>query len=104
MYVFLVYSIVLNYHESNPTRTHSMTPYIQGEMSKSNTHADLHDGTSYVQDLEQPPQSNLTEKFPSQGKQLVNMAPPVEGKVVSIAISPNILNPGYQPIDHEHAT
>ena len=83
----------------------TMTPYIQGEMSKSNTHADLHDGTHYVQDLEQPPQSNLTEKFPSQqGKQLVNMAPPVEGKVVSIAISPYILNPGYQPVDHEHAT
>ena len=41
----------------------TMTPYIQGEMSKSNTHADLHDGTNYVQDLEQPPQSNLTEKF-----------------------------------------
>ena len=82
-----------------------MTPYIQGEMSKSNTHADLHDRTNYVQDLEQPPQSNLTEKFPSQGKQLVNMAPPVvEEKVVSIAISPNILNPGYQPVDHEHAT
>jgi len=84
-----------------------MTPYIQGEMSKSNTHADLHDGTNYVQDLEQPPQSNLTEKFPSQGKQLVNMAPPVvEEKVVSIAISPNILNPRYQhqPVDHEHAT
>ena len=39
------------------------SPYIQGEMSKSNTHADLHDGTNYVQDLEQPPQSNLTEKF-----------------------------------------
>ena len=52
----------------------TMTPYIQGEMSKSNTHADLHDGTNYVQDLEQPPQSNLTEKFPSKGKQLVNMA------------------------------
>ena len=85
----------------------TMTPYIQGEMSKSNTHADLHDGTHYVQDLEQPPQSNLTEKFPSQqGKQLVNMAPPVEEKVVSIAISPNILNPRYQhqPVDHEHAT
>ena len=65
----------------------------------------LHDGTNYVQDLEQPPQSNLTEKFPSQGKQLVNMAPPVvEEKVVSIAISPNILNPRYQPVDHEHAT
>ena len=84
----------------------TMTPYIQGEMSKSNTHADLHDGTNYVQDLEQPPQSNLTEKFPSQGKQLVNMAPPpVEGKVVSIAMSPYyILNPGYQPVDHEHTT
>jgi len=43
----------------------TMTPYIQGEMSKSNTHADLHESTNYVQDLEQPPQSNLTEKFPS---------------------------------------
>jgi len=82
----------------------TMTPYIQGEMSKSNTHADLHDGTNYVQDLEQPPQSNLTEKFPSKGKQLVNMAPPVEGKVVSISISPLvILIISYVPLVLDHS-
>jgi hypothetical protein len=64
----------------------------------------LHDGTNYVQDLEQPPQSNLTEKFPSQGKQLLNMTSTLEEKMVTIASSPYILNPGYQPINHEHAT
>ena len=46
-------------------------------MSKSNTHADLHDGTNYVQDLEllnNRPRAIWQEKFPSQGKQLLNMA------------------------------
>ena len=57
---------------------------------------DLHDGMNYVQDLEQPPQSNLTEKF-SFSRQTT-----LEEKVVSIVNSPYILNPKYQPIDHEH--